>query len=118
MTTTEITERLFESINTRELDDVAALLTDDTVFYFPKTAPLEGKRRIITFFKVLFRKFPSLSFSIGRVIANESMAAVEWTNHGTLKDNTPYANAGVTVIEVNEGVITYMSDTFKDTGLF
>jgi uncharacterized protein (TIGR02246 family) len=105
----------FDAMNTRDASSVASMLAEDAVFHFPGTAPMVGVERIQKFLKVLFFKFPRLEFSVGRVVADESAAAVEWTNRGERRDGAPYANAGVTVLALEGDRIVYLSDTFKDT---
>jgi len=109
---------LFEAMNTRELSGLLALLADDAVFHFPGTRPIEGPDRIRRFIEILFHRYPELRFAVGRVIADETSVAVEWTNRGTSRKGEPYANAGVTVLVLRDGRIAYLSDTFKDTTVF
>jgi ketosteroid isomerase-like protein len=109
---------LFEAMNNKTLNALESAFSDNVVFHFPKTAPLEGKRRISTFLKVLFRKYPDLTFTLGRTVGDDRMAAAEWTNQGTTKSGEIYQNAGVTFLEVENGKIAYISDTFKSTENF
>ena len=109
---------VFEAMNGRDLELLAGWLAPDAVFDFPGTAPLEGPDRITRFIKILFHRYPRLEFTTGRVIADEAAAAVEWTNEGEDRRGEPYRNAGVTVVELRDGKIAYMSDTFKDTVVF
>lgn len=106
---------VFNALNTRNLDRLHEILDAEAVFYFPGTNPLHGPQRIETFLKILFRRFPRLDFTTGRLIADETCAAEEWTNQGEGRTGAPYSNAGVTVVELKNGRIIYMSDTFKDT---
>lgn len=106
---------IFDAMNTRNLDPFLDILDPDAVFYFPGTKPLTGPRKIETFLKILFHRYPRLDFTIGRLVTEANTAAVEWTNEGEDRKGMPYANAGVTVVELRNGRIIYMSDTFKDT---
>ena len=108
----------FEHMNTRNLDQMGNLLHPDARFFFPKTQPLLGKDRIIRFFNVLFRQYPQLSFQIERTIRQGRKAAVHWTNQGVSRRKEPYQNEGVTILEIEAGKITFMSDFFKDTEKF
>ena len=108
-------EIIFNAMNTRDLGKLYEVLDPEAVFYFPGTRPLSGPSQIEGFLKILFRSFPRLDFSTGRVIAESNCAAVEWTNEGEDRRGKPYTNAGVTVVELRNGRIIYMSDTFKDT---
>jgi ketosteroid isomerase-like protein len=109
---------LFTSLNDRNPASFAALLAPNAVFHFPGTKPIRGAARIEQFVKILFFKYPRLVFEVGRVVADERRAAVEWENAGVTRDGVPYRNAGVTVLELEGDSIVYLSDTFKDTSLF
>ena len=108
----------FEAVNQRDLDGMGLRLDHDAEFYFPKTQPLIGRDRIQRFFKILFRQFPKLTFKVERVIVQEQQAAVHWTNRGAGRDQKPYENEGVTLLEWEGDKIRFMSDFFKDTGKF
>ncbi|MBN2526206.1 MAG: nuclear transport factor 2 family protein [Deltaproteobacteria bacterium] len=118
MNPTECLALLFDAMNQKSLDALGDILADDAVFHFPKTAPLKGKKRIVTFMKLLFRKYPNLTFQVGRITGDPVCAAAEWTNSGDTKTGDHYENAGVTFLEMNNGKIIYLSDTFKDTDRF
>jgi uncharacterized protein (TIGR02246 family) len=111
-------QTLFEAMNTRDLTELVELLAPDAVFHFPGTKPLQGPDRIRRFIEILFHRYPELCFTVGRVIADETAAAAEWTNQGTSRKGEPYANAGVTVLVLGQEGIVYLSDTFKDTAVF
>jgi len=108
----------FDFINGRDLDRLSGLLREDATFLFPKTQPLKGRSQIIRFFRILFRQFPELRFTIRRIIAEGPMAAIHWTNRGTNRHGEPYENEGVTIVEEEGGAIIWISDFFKDTGRF
>ncbi len=110
--------RFFDLINERDLDGLEALLIENSEFYFPKTKPMVGKNRVIRFFKILFHKFPQLEFRTHRIIIQGSKAAVHWSNQGVSRREEPYENEGVTILEMEEGRIRFISDFFKDTGKF
>lgn len=115
LTPQEAVEIIFNAMNTRNLNRLHDVLDPDAVFYFPGTNALTGPHKIEGFLKILFRRFPRLDFTTGRLITESNRAAVEWTNEGEDRKGTPYANAGVTIVELRNGRIIYMSDTFKDT---
>jgi len=110
--------KFFDLVNSRNLEQLGNLLTESTEFYFPKTQPLIGKKRILRFFNILFRQYPELSFYIQRVIIQENRAAVHWTNRGVNRRNEPYENEGVTILELAGEKISFISDFFKDTEKF
>ncbi|MHC4779168.1 MAG: nuclear transport factor 2 family protein [Planctomycetota bacterium] len=114
----EVALKVFEAMNGRDLTGLSTLLAPDGVFHFPGTEPLVGPEVIGRFLKILLRRFPALRFETERVIEQGESAAVEWRNRGEDRKGEPYENAGVTVIEMKDGRISYMSDTFKDTSVF
>ena len=108
----------FAVFNQRNLDKMENLLSSDAEFYFPKTQPLIGKNRILKFFNILFRQYPQLNFDIQRTIIQDNQAAIHWTNQGKTKLDAPYENEGVTIMELMDGKIIFISDFFKDTEKF
>ena len=118
MTGEIVVSRFFSLVNDRDLPKLEVLLTDNPEFYFPKTKPLLGKNQIIRFFKILFHRFPKLEFRIRSTIVQGSKAAVHWTNRGTSRGNETYENEGVTILEMEDGGIRFISDFFKDTEKF
>ena len=108
----------FELFNQRNLDKMEHLFSPDAEFYFPKTQPLIGKDRILKFLNLLFRQYPELSFDIRRIILQGQQAAIHWTNQGKSRRNEPYENEGVTIMELLDGKIIFISDFFKDTEKF
>ena len=108
----------FEVFNQRNLDKMEYLFSSDAEFYFPKTQPLIGKNRILKFFNILFRQYPQLNFEIRRIIIQGHQAAIHWTNQGKTKRDVPYENEGVTIMELMDDKINFISDFFKNTEKF
>jgi len=111
-------EVFFRLFNERDLDGMGALLAEDAVFRFPKTADLEGRERILRFLKLLLRRFPELEFTLRETVTEGETAAAWWTNRGVDRQGEPYANEGATWIRWREGAIVSISDFFKDTEKF
>ena len=109
--------KYFEMLNHRDTKEMEDSISPDTEFYFPKTQPLIGKKRIMKFLNILFRQYPELVFTIQRVIQQDDKAAVHWTNQGKNRRKEPYQNEGVTILEMQDGKIRFISDFFKDTEL-
>ena len=91
---------IFDAMNSRNFEPLLDILDPDAVFYFPGIKPLTGPRKIEAFLKILFHRYPRLHFTIGRLITETNYVAVEWTNEGEDRKGVPYANAGVTVVEL------------------
>lgn len=107
--------KFFRVLNERDLDEADTLLDSRTEFFFPKTKPIIGKDRILKFLNIFFRQYPELIFTVVRVIHQGDQAAVHWTNRGTNRRKEPYENEGVTILEMENGKIVYISDFFKNT---
>jgi ketosteroid isomerase-like protein len=107
--------KFFEVLSEQALDKADNLLAPQAEFYFPKTQPLVGKDRILKFLKIFFRQYPELSFTVVRVIRQGDQAAVHWTNRGMNRRKEPYENEGVTILEMENGKIRFISDFFKNT---
>ena len=116
---TEITgRRFFDALNERDFEKMEKLLDADAKLLFPKTQPLRGKDRILKFLRLLFRQYPQLVFSVHRIIRQENLMVVHWSNHGKSRHGEPYENEGITLIELSGKRIRFISDFFKDTEKF
>ena len=69
-------QNFFDLVNRRDLDTLQNRLTEDAEFDFPKTQPLLGKECILKFFRLLFKQYPELTFTVQRIILQENNAAV------------------------------------------
>lgn len=118
MLTRQFIRHFFDVVNRQDLDSLGEILTKDAAFYFPKTQPLLGRKHIIRFFSILFRRYPELSFTILRTIVQGRHAAVHWNNRGRSRKNELYENEGVTILEGRKEGICFISDFFKDTQRF
>ena len=107
--------KFFQVLNERDLVEADNLLASQAELFFPKTQPMVGKDRILKFLKVFFRQYPELIFTVERVIRQGDQAAVHWTNRGMNRRKDPYENEGVTILEMRNGKIVFISDFFKDT---
>lgn len=108
----------FEFFSSQDLDRMANYLKADARLLFPKTQPLIGKEKILKFFKILFRQYPELIFTVEDTISEGDRVAAHWTNRGIDKKNEPYDNEGVTLFFFEDGLVYLLSDFFKDTGKF
>ena len=115
MTTSDPFMKFFQILNERDLEEANNLLDSGAEFFFPKTKPILGKKRILKFLKIFFRSYPELIFTVIRVIHMGDQAAVHWTDRGVNRQKEPYENEGVTLLELKEGKIVFISDFFKNT---
>jgi len=111
----KLAELIIEAMNKRELSLLDEYLCENAVFDFPGPGIIKGKKRILIFLKVLFRKYPQLEFKIEDTIVEEKRACVIWSNKGKSSKGESYANRGITLVHFKDGKITYISDYFKDT---
>jgi len=111
----QLFHKFFEVLNHRATKEMRDLLGPDAEFYFPKTQPLIGRERILKFLNILFRQYPELTFKVQRIILQGDQAAVHWTNRGMNRRKEPYQNEGVTILEMQDGKIRFISDFLKDT---
>jgi ketosteroid isomerase-like protein len=110
--------QFFEFLSTRNLGQMENSLKEEARLFFPKTQPLIGKQRILKFFQILFRRYPELTFTVEQTIAQDDKVAAHWRNRGINRKNEPYENEGVTLFFFEDGLVSLMSDFFKDTGKF
>ncbi len=108
----------FEAMSGQDLEFLEGELREDASFRFPKTEDLIGRERIIKFFRLLFRRYPSLEFEVKAVLAEGDRAVAHWTNRGRSRSGEDYANEGVTWMEWRDGKLAFISDFFKDTEAF
>ncbi|MCX8043133.1 MAG: nuclear transport factor 2 family protein [Desulfobacterota bacterium] len=108
-------QSLFYAMNTRNVEVLEEHLAEDAVFDFPGVEPIHGARKIVMFLKVLFRKYPRLTFTIEDIIHDGERLAVVWHNEGENTLRMPYRNRGVTIIRIVNDKIFSISDYFKDT---
>ena len=106
---------LFTTMNTRDLSGLEEHLSEDAVFDFPAAGTIQGKKKVLTFLKVLFRMYPRLTFTVEDVIVEGDRACAVWSNKGESKEGRPYENRGVTILRICNGQIVSLSDYFKDT---
>ena len=111
----EIVQILFNALNSRDLSLLHGYLAEDSSFDFPGTGLIYGREKILLFFKILFRKYRRLTFSVVTVITEEDRACALWTNEGEDKLGKAYSNRGITFLELKAGQIIFLSDYFKDT---
>ena len=110
-----LTKIIFDTFNNRDISELERYLAEDAVFDFPGTEVIRGPKRILLFFKILFRKYPRLKFQILDILVDGDRACAVWSNDGEDSKGNPYNNRGVTIVRVKDGKIVFISDYFKDT---
>lgn len=107
--------KFFDMLNKKEFDTLKGHLTPGVVFHFPGTSPLHGPQKVTQLMRIIYRKYPDLTFHVQDIIAQEDKIAVTWENAGRDSSGKPYNNQGVTIMKIHQGKISYLSDYFKDT---
>ena len=108
-------EKIFAAMNSRDVSELTPYIAEDATFDFPGAGCITGKKRILLFFKILFRKYPRLTFRIDDIIVEGDRACTVWSNEGEDAHGTAYQNRGITLVRTADGQITFISDYFKDT---
>ena len=111
----ELAQIIFSAMNNRDLHDLRHHLAENAVFDFPGVGRIEGRKRILTFLKVLFRKYNRLIFTIEDIISEGDRVCAIWSNEGEEKKGNSYSNRGITLVKLSDGKIIFISDYFKDT---
>jgi len=106
---------IFNALNNRDLTLLEEYLDEQATFDFPGTTLIKGRKKIILFFKILFRKYPRLTFTVKETLVEGEGVCVLWTNNGTNNKGHAYNNSGVTFVRITDGKILFLSDYFKDT---
>jgi ketosteroid isomerase-like protein len=116
--TVEDVRAFFDDLHGSRLDRIEGMLAEDVAFGFPGHrfgGRHEGKRRVLVFLKANRRLFTGgLRFHVHWVGIDADHAVAQWTNEGTTREGTPYANRGVTIFRETEGRIVEVQD-YLDT---
>ena len=115
MTNIDLALLLFKEMNIKSFKEIDGYLHDNLALDFPGAGRVDGKRRVLVFFQALLRKYPILCFNVYEYFADGEQVCVLWTNKGENLAGEAYENSGVTVMHIEDGKITFISDFFKDT---
>jgi len=110
-----LAQAFMDALNKRDYSEFQKRITEGAALDFPGPGRIESQKKIISFIKALFRKFPKLEFTIHDVIVEKDRACIVWTNVGERNDGEPYDNSGITYMQMSDGKITFISDYFKNT---
>jgi len=114
-TVLQVSSAIFDSMNSKDMTILEPYLHKDVRFDFPGAARVVGKKRVLIFLKVLLRKFPDIIFQVRDAIVDHDKVCIVWTNSARLDTDQPYQNSGLTLVHCDNGLITFISDYFKDT---
>lgn len=63
-----VAKKLFNLMNDRDLDLVDEIMNAEIVLHFPISELIEGIKKTKQFFRILYRMYPHLAFSIKETI--------------------------------------------------
>jgi ketosteroid isomerase-like protein len=105
-TTRLVIDRFNEAFNRHDVDALAALLTDDTVFEDTSPAPdgrrIEGKPAVVEYWRTWFARNDDAVFETEDVIVSGDRAVVRWI-YRKVRKGQPWHLRGVDVFTVRDG---------------
>jgi ketosteroid isomerase-like protein len=107
-TTGGVIDRFNEAFNRHDVDALAPLLTDDSVFEDTSPAPdgrrIEGKAAVVAFWQGWFARNQDAVFEAEDVIICGDRAVVRWV-YRKLRNGQPWHLRGVDVFTVRDGKV-------------
>ncbi len=103
---------------TRELDDMAALLSEDAeVRSIDGHGPRHGPDGIRALFEEYLQQFDELSTTFTQVTEGGSHAALEWTTEAVRAGGHGVTYTGVTIIDLADGLVTGFRTVYDSAAL-
>jgi ketosteroid isomerase-like protein len=106
--TRAIIDTFNEAFNRHDVDGLAALLTDDTVFENTSPAPdgrrIQGKDAVVEFWRGWFAHNPDARFEAEEVILSGSRAVVLWV-YRKMRNGQSWHLRGVDIFTVRDGKV-------------
>ena len=97
-----------EVFNRHDADELAALLTDDTVFEDTSPAPdgrrIEGKAAVVEFWRGWFERNPDARSEAEEIIMSRNRAVVRWV-YRKIRSGQPWHLRGVDIFTVSDGKV-------------
>ena len=115
MSNQHLAKAFMNALNNRNYAEFSQRLMENAALDFPGPGRIKSQKKIISFLKALFRRFPRLEFTVHDIIVEGDRACIVWTNEGERNDGQPYSNSGITLLHMSDGKIDFISDYFKDT---
>jgi|GEM_PF-735657 len=116
----ELCMEFMRDMESRQVENVKRWFREDSVLWMPPGEPIHGDRRIAAMFRIIFRNYSEIHWRVTEInMVSPRRFIYLHDSWGTIGKNTPYKNHVCTIIEFDEkGLITYLSDYFKDTAIF
>lgn len=99
---------------------VSNWFTDDATLWIPPSQIISGKSRIQALFRCMFKRYEALRWTVLEIMPlSDTRCIFVSQSFGTIKGKNAYANHVMTdVTFTTGGLITNLSDFFKDTSVF
>lgn len=116
----ELVEKFMVDLESRDVERLRPWFHDESVLWMPPVGKIEGARRILAAFRIIFRGYSDLHWNVTNIMdAGNRRFVYETDSWGTIGKSTPYKNHILTIIDFDEhGRIVFLSDYFKDTAIF
>lgn len=106
-------------LDAHDLRRLEPWFSEATLICIPPEEALRGTRRILAFFRAVFRRYEELHWRVTDVYPVAAGRCIYLTDSWGRRGGAPYRNHIVTLIDFDaEGRIAYLSDYFKDTAAF
>jgi steroid delta-isomerase-like uncharacterized protein len=115
-TPAEVARATFDAVGKKDPDGIVALGAPDYVDDFVAVGEFRGRDAVRDFFRELFAAFPDFEMTVGRIVADDTSAVVQWHLSGTFSGGTflgigPTGRRvdlrGVDVMEIADGLIQH-----------
>ena len=109
-----------DDLGRRDLGRIKPWFVEKSVLWVPPALPVEGQRRILAMFRIIFRKYSEIHWNVTEIFPVGGTRYIYATDSwGTIGKSTPYKNSILTIIDFDQdGHILFLSDYFKDTAIF
>jgi limonene-1,2-epoxide hydrolase len=106
-----------DSLNSRRLQQVAALFTPDATYEDPLSGGERSGPTLAFLFAFAFYGFPNAHYELGRVTADKDRLAVEWKATGLSRVRNQPPVSGVFIIQLQGDAIASVRGYFDASGL-
>jgi len=101
-------DRFNDAFNRHDVDTLAGLLTEDTVFEDTSPAPdgrrVAGKQAVVEFWRAWFDRNADARFEAEEIIVSGNRATVLWVYH-KMRNSQPWHLRGVDIFSVQDGKV-------------
>jgi steroid delta-isomerase-like uncharacterized protein len=112
----EVAREIFDALGKRNLDAALAHVARDSVDDFVAIGEVRGMAAIRRFFEELLAAFPEFEITVGRIVADDEAAVVQWRAAGRFSGGPfqgiqptgrPVEIRGVDVMEIAGGLVRH-----------